>query len=130
MNGELDSENLNTEIDTNTQQATIEPSYLNFLRSEGFTIDGLNSVHTVQREKNKTPHLVLNVTTYDKPSDHPNLDYVNDKIELYVCDCWSYRNNSADVSNGEKPSESEPCTHIKRVDKVQRARNDAAQDTL
>jgi len=73
---------------------------------------------------------VLNVTTYDKPKDHPNLDYAADEIQLWICDCWSYRNNSADVSNGEKPSECEPCVHIQNVSKVERAEQDPAQDTL
>jgi len=130
MNGELDSDNLDAEIDTNTQQVTIEPSYLNYLREHGYTIDGLNEVHTVQRDKSKTPHLVLNVETYEKPKDHPNLDYAADSISLWVCDCWAWRNQSADVSSGERPSECEPCVHIKQVDKVERAKADNAQDTL
>ena len=55
MNGELTADNLEAKIDENTQQATIEPSYLGFLRSNGYVVDSLKSVHTVQRGKNKTP---------------------------------------------------------------------------
>jgi len=130
MNGELSADNLETKIDTNSQKVSIEPSYLGFLREHGYTIDGLNTAHTVQRSKDKTPHLVLNIATYDLPKDHPNLDYAADSIDLWVCDCWAFRTNSADVNNGEQPSESKPCVHIKQVDKVERAKQDPAQNTL
>jgi len=131
MNGELDSDNLDAEIDTNTQQVTIEPSYLNYLREHGYTIDSLNEVHTVQRDKTKTPHLVVSIATYDLPKDHPNLDYANDSVDLWVCDCadFTYR-RAADVSDGKRPSESEPCVHINLISKVERAMSDDSQDTL
>lgn len=130
MNGELEADNLEAKIDENTQTATIEPSYLGFLRENGFIVDSLNSVHTVQREKSKIPHLVVNVRTYDKPKDHPELDVAADGIDLWVCDCWSFRSNSADVSEGEPPSSSQPCDHIRRVSKIEQAKADENQKEL
>jgi len=131
MNGELDSDNLEAEINTNTQELRLEPSYLSFLRSEGYTIDGLNSVHTVQRDKSKTPHLVVNIATYDLPKDHPELDYASDAVDIWCCDCWDWRKrHSADVSEGQKPSDCGTCDHIRRVSKTERAEADDSQATL
>jgi len=129
MNGELEADNLEYEMN---QDGTIslDISYLSYLSSNGYTIDSITELHQVQRDKEKTPHMVAKVVTFDKPKDHPNLDYVADKIDLWVCDCWAFRNDSGDVNDGANPSDCGVCPHIKRVSKTERAKADAAQDTL
>jgi len=129
MNGEFTADNLACEMN---QDGTIslDISYLSYLSSNGYTIDSIQELHHVQRDTEKTPHMVAKVMTFDKPRDHPNLDYVADKIELFACDCWAFRNDSADVNDGANPSECGTCPHIEAVSKVERAKQDPSQDTL
>lgn len=131
MNGGLSSDTLKAKVDESTQTVSIEPDYLDFLREHGYIIDSLNEAHTVQRGRNKAAHLVLNIQTYNLPKDHPDLDVAVDGIDLWVCDCgdFTYR-KAADVSEGQNPSESQPCTHIRKVSKVEQAKADDSQATI
>jgi len=129
MNGPLNADNLNAKI-TEAGETNIEPNYLGFLRENGYSVDELLQAHTVKRSDSERAHLVLKVQTYTKPMDHPDLDVVTDKSPLWVCDCWNFREHSADVSNGEPPTACDPCPHIKQVSKVENAKADSDQDTL
>lgn len=113
---------------TNDGQVTIEPGYLKYLRSNGFTIEGVGSVHTVPSDSRDMAHIVMRIQTYEYPKNDPKLDYAAHALEIEVCDCWDYRQNSNDVSEGEKPGGS--CKHIKECFKTVRAQEDENQESL
>lgn len=129
MNRPLSAENLNVET-TSDGRVVMEPQYLGYLRSNGFSILEVKETHVVASEDSDKAHIVQTVVTRRKPDDHPELDYVADKCELTVCDCWAFRSGSADVTEHKAPTESSPCKHIESVDKVARAMNDESQETL
>jgi len=129
MNGEFTADNLEYEINPDGT-ISLDISYLTYLSSNGYTIDSIQELHQVQRSRDKDPHMVAKVVTYDKPKDHPNLDYVADKMELWICDCWAFRNDSADVGADAKPSDCGTCPHIQAVSKTERAEADDSQATL
>ena len=126
----LEADNLETSVNDETGELVIEPQYIQYLREHNFTIEELNAVHTVESESEPDKaYLVVNITTYDHPKDHPELDVVEHERDVWACSCWSFRQNSNDVSNGlVKPDGS--CKHVERVSKVKRAKNDKAQNTL
>lgn len=129
MNKPANADNLTVEL-TDDGRMIVEPGYLGFLRTNGHSVLGIEELHTVAREDSDKSHIVAKITTRRLPDDHPELDFVADEMELWVCDCWSFRSQSADVSEGEAPDECAACTHIKQVSKVERAKNDASQETL
>ena len=129
MNGQLNADNLDVEL-TEDGRIVIEPNYLGFLRSQGHPIESIQEVHTVKRKDSDKAHIVAKVETFDKSKSNPDLDYVADKTSLWVCDCWSFRQKSADVSHGDKPSLSKPCVHIQEVCKQERAKEDENQSEL
>ena len=126
----LEADNLETSVNDETGELVIEPQYVKFLRANDYTIESINEVHTVESESEPDKaYLVVNITTYDYPKDHPELDVVEHERDVWACSCWSYRQNSNDVSNGlVKPDGS--CKHVNQVSKVKRAKNDNNQDTL
>ena len=113
-------------------QLVLEPEWVDYLRSQGYSVDAINEAHTVESTSRDISHLVVNISTYDKPKDSPSLDVVADEVDLWVCSCedWQY-NQSADVSEDMvKPSDSGRCKHILSVDRVERAKNDENQAEL
>ena len=124
----LEADNLNTEVKDG--RIGIEPGYVEYLRSHGYRIEDVRNVSVVKREDGK-PHLTLEIQTYEYPKGHEKLDVVEDKIWLWLCDCWNFRFNSADVSQpGVKPSECSKCVHIENSTKAERAKTDGSQVTL
>ena len=113
-------------------QLVIEPEWVDYLRSQGYKVESINEAHSVDSGSRDVSHLVVNITTFDKPKDSPSLDVVADEVDLWVCSCedWQY-NQSADVSEDMvKPSDSGRCKHILSVDRVERAKNDENQAEL
>jgi len=75
-------------------------------------------------------YLVAEIETFNKPQDHPRLDYVADRITLRTCSCWSWRNKSADLQQGQSPSECGTCKHLTAWKREERAEADDKQVTL
>ena len=85
--------NLNTDqidIEATPDGVLVEPSYVGFLRSQGYNIDDVSDVQIVPSSSRDVAHVVMRVTTTDKPPGHPESDIVADKLELPVCSCESY----------------------------------------
>ena len=123
----LNADNLKTDVKDG--QLVIEPQYVQYLREHNYAIEAINEIHTVPSESSDGAHLVVNIQTYEYPRKHEKLDVVEHETNLWVCDCWSFRQNSNDVSKGlVKPGGS--CKHVRAVDKVQRAKNDEKQVEL
>ena len=120
----LEAENLTVRVNAN-QEIVVEPSFIEFLRNEGYNIDGIEELRSVpsQSEKGKA-YLVMQVQTYTKPKDHPELDIIEDKLTIPVCSCWSYRQNSSI----EPPQGS--CKHTRKAYREERAKEDENQSTL
>ena len=127
---ELNADNFESGV-TDDGQIIAEPGYVGFLRSNGYTIESVEEIHTVASRSSEGSHIVVKITTYDKPKNHPELDIATDDISMWVCDCWAWRNSSADVSeSGVSPVDCGSCPHVETVDKTIRAQNDDSQDTL
>jgi len=124
----LESDNL--EITTNGYgEIMVEPQYIQFIRENGFTIDGIEDVRVIPSESDKEKaYFVAKVETYRKPKDHPELDVIEDQITLPVCSCWAYRQNSHDVTKNMEPHGR--CKHIEQTYMVEKAKNDNNQTTL
>jgi DNA-binding transcriptional MerR regulator len=124
----LEAENLKVSI-TNAQELIIEPQYVKFLRENGFTIDGIENLHAIPSESDKEQaYLVGQIQTYTKPKDHPELDVIEDQITIPCCSCWSYRQNSNDVTEGKSPGGT--CKHCKKAYRVAKAKQDDNQTEL
>lgn len=120
----LEAENLTVRVNAN-QEIVVEPSFIGFLRNEGYNIDGIEELRSVpsQSEKGKA-YLVMQVQTYTKPKDHPELDIIEDKLTIPVCSCWSYRQNSSiDPPQGD-------CKHIRNAYREEKAKSDENQTSL
>jgi len=127
----LNADNLNTRTNLDGE-IVVEPSYIEYLRENGYAIEGVNESHCVPSGSREMGHVVMNITTYLHPKDSPLLDVAEHEIGLWVCDCWAFRNDSANVAGdaGITPDQSAPCSHIKHVSKVQRALEDESQEGL
>lgn len=125
----LEADNLDASINQD-EELVIEPSYVGYLRSEGYKIDGVNTVKVIQSESNPDKaYLLVEIETYAYPMDSDKLDLVADKMSLKCCSCWSYRSNSNDVSEEEvKPGGT--CKHIERTFRTEKAKSDPNQEQL
>ena len=136
--------NLTTKTDSGhellTQRTTaegiiLEPSYISFLRQEGYLIEDIEA-HTVPSEGSEGAYLVFKIQTYPFPQNSPLLDVgeENQQISVWVCSCPGFRfHKSVDVSNGVDvtPDQCEECKHIKQcLPKSQKAQQDDNQGTL
>lgn len=125
---ELSAENL--EVDTTQEgHVVIEPGYLGYIRSEGYQIDGIESAHTVPSESGEGSHIVVEVRTYEYPRNSQKLDLTEHALYLKVCDCWSWRQSSNDVSEpGVKPGGT--CKHVESAFMSEKAKADDKQQEL
>jgi hypothetical protein len=112
------------------ERITVEPQYIEYLRSHGYTIKSVDELHTVESEsKDGVGYVVVKITTYAYPKGHEKLDLVAHEIQIPVCDCWSFRQNSNDVAEqGTQPGGS--CKHTRDVFREQRAKEDKSQTEL
>jgi len=127
-----ESDNLTTELAQTDegQRIVVEPEYVKYLRSQGYQIKELQEVHTVPSEStDDAGHVVVRITTYARPKGHPDLDLVADEIDLEICDCWSYRQNSNDVAESDVQPGGD-CKHTRDVFREQRAKEDESQTEL
>jgi hypothetical protein len=126
----LDTDNCEPRL-TEDEQVVVEPSYITYIRNQGYTIESVDDIRVVPSESDKDKaYLVMTVTTYEYPKNHPQLDYAQHEYQLHTCSCWSYRQDSKDIgpSNGHKPDGS--CKHIKAEYKTEKARQDDSQTEL
>jgi len=126
------ADNLTVEL-AQTQEGeriVVEPQYIEYLRSQGYTIKSIDELHTVASESHDgVGYVVMQITTYKYPKGHPELDLVADELQLNACSCWSFRQNSNDVAeNGTQPGGS--CKHTRDVFREQRAKEDNSQTEL
>ena len=127
--------NLNTDqidIEATTEGVIIEPTYLGYLRSQGYNIDEIKDVQTVGSESRDVTHLVMKVETTDKPQGHPELDVVADKTELRVCSCENYQySQSVDVSKKTLAEGSiGSCKHLIAAYRTEQAKADPNQQAI
>ena len=127
--------NLNTDqidIEATTDGILVEPSYVGFLRSQGYNIDAVSDVQVVPSESRDVAHVVMKVTTTDKPPGHPDSDIVADKTEIAVCSCENFQySQSVDVSMKTLAEGNlGRCKHIRACFKTERAKADDNQHTL
>lgn len=130
MNGPLNSDTLRAKINE-ASECTLEPSYLQYLREHGYSVDELLEAHAVKTDTSENAHICLKIKTYAKPMDHPDLDVATDSVVMWVCDCedWTYR-RSVDVSEETNPENADSCKHIREVSKVEKVKDDPDQSTL
>lgn len=110
---DLNAENLETDT-TVDGRIVIEPSYIKYIRENGYKVDDIKEVHTVESESGSGAHLVVRIQTYEYPINHRKLDFVEHEMDLFVCDCWSYRNNSVDVIETEQAPDG-TCKHCSKI---------------
>jgi len=89
MNGPIDAENV--EYHASPEGIVVDMTVLGYLRSSGYPVEDVKELHTVKREDSDTAHVVAKIETLNKPRDDPELDIVEDKCTIWVCDCWRYR---------------------------------------
>jgi len=126
------ADNLTVEL-AQTQEGeriVVEPQYIEYLRSQGYTIKSVDELHTIASESHDgVGYVVMQVRTYAYPKGHPELDLVAHEIQIPVCDCWSYRQNSNDVANeGVQPGGS--CKHCRSIFREEQAREDDSETEL
>jgi len=99
-----EQDNIRKEL-TDSGELIFEPGYAAYLRSMGYKIRDITDIDTVQSESNPDKkYLVAKIETFNKQQDHPDLDYVADKVTLHTCSCWDWRrNHSADLENFSGP---------------------------
>jgi len=125
---ELNADNLELDV-TQDGRVVQEPSYLGYIRSEGYQIDAILGSYTVPSEGSEGAHLILEVQTYEYPRDSQKLDLTEHKKVIRVCDCWSWRSGSNDVSEpGVPPGGS--CKHVKATFMTEKAKADDSQQEL
>lgn len=120
------------DIEATPDGILVEPSYVGFLRSQGYNIDAVSDVQIVPSESRDVAHVVMRVTTTDKPPGHPDSDIVADKTEIAVCSCENYQyQQSVDVS---KKTLSEgsigSCKHLRQSYREQKAKADPNQQAI
>ena len=126
---------LNTDqidIEATPDGIMVQPAYISFLLSQGYNIDAVSDVQIVPSESRDVAHVVMRVTTTDKPPGHPDSDIVADTTEIAVCSCENFQySQSVDVSmktlaDGNLGT----CKHITSAYREERAKADKSQNTL
>jgi hypothetical protein len=124
-----EEDNITREM-TKDGRLVYEPGFAAYLRNNGYAIDDIHSVDTVQsRSEEGKKYLVAKIDTYELPRNHDDLDVVADTITIPTCTCWPWRNKSPNLEDGYRPQRL-TCPHLEMVYKELRAENDENQDTL
>jgi len=124
---------LSADVSVEDGSVTLEIPWISHLKTQGYKIDAIEDVQTVDSGSREISHVVARITTYDEPFGSDTLDLVEDKVEgLPVCSCEDYTyNQGATVEDAMvKPSQSGTCKHIRKTFKAIRAANDEQQETL
>jgi len=123
------------EIRNSPDGVIMQPSYVGYLKSQGYQIRDIKEVHTVESSSRDIAHLVMHVATYPFPRGSPLLDVgdENQQISVWVCSCESFRyHESADIAEDISitPDDCGRCRHIQDCSMVQRAQEDDKQTRL
>lgn len=125
-----EKENLTKEL-TQDNRLIFEPSYASYMRSQGYIVSDITDIDTVQSESDPDKkYLVCRIETFDKPKDHPNLDYVADKTTIEVCTCWDWRSNHSADLDEDSPENCGACKHLREKFKAINAQEDDNQKEL
>lgn len=112
---------------------TLEIPWVEYLRSQGYTIREYQDIRVVESNSRDAGHVVAKIATYRYPKNSALLDIAADshQIELYVCSCEDFTyNKSVDVSEKDvMPDMCSSCRHIKQEFREERAEDDT-QETL
>jgi len=128
--GELSAENLEIGV-TQEGTPTLLPKPVYYLQQNGYTIEGIDEVHTVDRDTSDTAHVVMQIQTYQYPRDDSRLDVAEHGVSVWVCDCGEFVYRQwPDLREDYSPVDAGSCVHIQEVSKVERAQNDENQETL
>jgi hypothetical protein len=127
----LNADNLKTWVNKDGE-VIVEPSYVKYLRENGYNIEAIGALHSVPSKSSDGAHIVQEIQTYQYPRNHPKLDVAQHSTEIWVCDCWDYRSNqSVDVAETPLAEGSlGSCKHIRAVSKIANAKADDQQETL
>jgi len=137
MNLKTETENGETLLTTRNAPSgiVVEPSYITYLRNQGYTIEDVIEKHSVPSSDGESSYLVYLIQTYLFPKNSALLDVADEsqQIELWVCSCpqFTFRER-AEVSAGVEitPDQCGTCKHCEQVDKSLKAANDDQQETL
>ncbi len=117
-------------IDDATEKP-IQLGVFNYWASHGYPVESILEAHTVVHSKDtseNTGHIVLKIETLERPLDVADL--VEDKTEMWVCDCRDFQyNQSVDLSE-RWLTEWGICKHCLSVSREERAKADENQDTI
>ena len=116
---------------TEDNEIVLEPSYVGYLRQNGYSIRSVEEAHSVPSGASDGAYIVMKIWTYEYPTHDDRLDLVADKCSLWTCSCKGFTyQKSADVSESPvKPTESGVCKHIEAV-KRKKASNHPDQTEL
>jgi len=117
---------------TQDGQLIVEPEVIDFWRTQGYTIESVEELAFPESSSRDACHMVVQVTTYALPKDHPRLDFVEHQVKIPVCSCEGFRYRySADVSDPDThPTDCDTCPHIRDVYRTEKAKADESQSTL
>jgi len=130
----INVDNCNVELkDTSEGNAiTVEPSFVGYLRSQGYPVNGVSDMQVIPSESDTDKaYVVCKVKTLLFPKGHPELDLVEHQIEIAVCSCWAFRSDSPEISEDTvTPAEVPTCKHLRSAYKEVDAREDDQQQTI
>jgi len=106
--------------------------WVEYLKTQGYRVDAINNVQTVDSSSRELSHVVAHIQTYDRPMGHSELDLVEDEITLPVCSCenFTFEQGASVAENMVKPSQSGTCKHLREAYKTIQAQEDEQQETL
>lgn len=126
-----EEENITKKLTEETNELIFEPGYAGYLRSQGYNVDDISDIDTIQSESDpEKKYLVAKITTYEYPKNHAELDAIEHQIELPVCTCWNWRSEHSANLEEEKPTECGTCKHLQDAYRAEKAKADESQDTL
>lgn len=127
----LEHDTINTTV-SESGEVVIEPDYLEFLRGQGYAIEGVSDTQVIPSSSRDIGHIVCRIDTYAYPRGYENMDLVADQLTLEVCSCEDFKYNRAvDVSETYlADGHMGTCQHINAAFKEVRAAADDNQEEL
>jgi len=104
---------------------------MSYAQEHGYNFDILEEYNVInkKRDDENTGYTVLKVETTEVPFDQA--DIVEDKYEMYICNCPSYRYGKGIPDLEEHDITAwEPCKHMKSINKFLKAKTDQQQAQL
>jgi len=110
----------------------LEIPWVDYLKAQGYRVEGINNVQTVDSGSRDLTHIVAQIETYDKPFGDDSLDLVEDETTVPVCSCenFTYEQGAEVEDSMITPSQSSTCKHLRKAFKAIQAREDESQTEL